>query len=236
MRRPDQPKTAASGAVKRRRQKLGPDPAVQARILNAGVDVVREHGTAALNLTEVLNRANLSTRAFYRHFESMDHLIQAVFVHLARSEALRLRTRMNGATNPVAAVASWIDGRLDLAFDELHTSGLRHFSLEAQSLMFASPDKVSAAFAEMLQPLVEQLERGRNAGVFRDIDPEAEAESIHGVVWACTHQHWNRGNRSAADVRRRTTQFCLRGLGVAPDAFTNLFADDPEQFSAGHHP
>jgi len=223
------------GSVKRRRKKLEPDPAVRAGMLDAGVDVVREHGVAALNLTEVLSRTNLSTRAFYRHFESMDHLIQAVFLHLARSETLRLRTRMAAATNPVEAVSCWIDARLDLAFDEPNTSGLRHFSREAQSLMFATPDKVSAAFAEMLQPLVEQLERGLDAKLFHDIDPAAEAESIHGVVWACTHRHWNAGNRSGADVRRRATQFCLRGLGVAHDVMTSLLGDDPGHPDQAHH-
>jgi AcrR family transcriptional regulator len=204
---------------------LDPDPTVRADIVSAALSIVRENGVFALNLTEVLSRTGLSTRAFYRHFDSMNHLTQAVFLDLARSESLRLRTRMAGATDPVEAVARWIDARLELAFDTPDTSELRHFSLEAQSQMFATPDKVSAAFTEMLLPLVEELERGRDAGVFHDIDPVGEAESIHGVVWVCTQRHWVTGDRLSGHVRRQTTQFCLRGLGVAPEAITSCLND-----------
>jgi AcrR family transcriptional regulator len=205
------------GAVTRRRQKVEPDPAVSARLVEAGVDVVQECGVAALNLTSVLTRTNLSTRAFYRHFESMDDLIRAVFIDLARAETARIRTRMAGARNPAEAVSCWIDARLDLAFDQSNTAGQRHVSREAESLMFASPDRVSASFEVLLGPLIEQLEIGLKASLFDDIDPAVEAESIHGVVWACVHRHWDAGNVSGADVRRRVKRFCLRGLGVPDD-------------------
>ncbi len=205
------------GAVTRRRKKLEPDPAVSACIIDAGVDVVQEHGVAALNLTAVLTRTNLSTRAFYRHFESMDDLIRAVFVHLARAETQRIRIRMAAAANPAEAVSCWIDARLDLAFDQPNMAGQRHFSREAESLMFASPDTVSAAFEELIQPLIEQLEMGSEVSLFDDIDPAVEAESIHGVVWACVHRHWDGGSGSGADVRRRVKRFCLRGLAVPDD-------------------
>jgi AcrR family transcriptional regulator len=205
------------GAVTRRRKKLEPDPAVHARIIDAGIQVVREQGVAALNLTAVLTQTNLSTRAFYRHFESMDDLIRAVFVQLARAETDRIRIRMAAAANPAEAVACWIDARLDLAFDQPNTAGLRHVSREAESLMLATPDTVSASFEELLQPLIEQLEKGLKVSLFEDIDPAVEAESIHGVVWACVHRHWDAGNGSGADIRRRLKRFCLRGLGVPDD-------------------
>jgi AcrR family transcriptional regulator len=205
------------GAVTRRRKKLEPDPAVSASIIDAGVDVVHEHGVAALNLTAVLARTNLSTRAFYRHFESMDDLIRAVFVHLTRAEMARIRTRMAAAGNPAEAVSCWIDARLDLAFDQPNTAGQRHVSQEAESLMFASPDNVSASFELLLGPLIEQLEIGLRTSLFDNIDPVADAEAIHGVVWANVRLHWDAGSESGDDVRRRVKRFCLRGLGVPDD-------------------
>ena len=82
--------------------------------------------------------------------------------------------------------------------------------------MFASPELVQPAYAEMLEPLVEQLERGLEHGVFHDIDPLTEAQSIQGVVWASTERQWATGECERADVRERALRFCLRGLGVAP--------------------
>ena len=49
---------------------------------------------------------------------------------------------MAPAGNPVEAVAAWIDGRLDLAFDEEVKSDLRHLSMDAQSHMLAAPSSL----------------------------------------------------------------------------------------------
>jgi AcrR family transcriptional regulator len=200
----------------RQRDKLAPDPGVRRTILAAASKSVREQGVRGLSIAAVLDRAQLSTRAFYRHFESKHQLVAAVYLEMAHAEMLRLKRKMATAATAVDAVAAWIDGRLDLAFDENIKSGLRHLSMEAQSQMFASPELVQPAYAEMLEPLIEQLQHGLKQGVFHDIDPVTHAQSIQGVVWACTERQWATGDCDRADVRERTLRFCLRGLGVAP--------------------
>jgi AcrR family transcriptional regulator len=206
----------------RRRDKLAPDPGVRRALLTAAAKSVREHGVRGLSIASVLECAGLSTRAFYRHFESKDQLVAAVFVEMAGIEMRRLRRKMAAEATPVEAVAAWIDGRLDLAFDENIKSDLRRLSLEAQSQMFASPELIQPAYAMMLEPLVEQLQRGLEQGVFRDIDPLIEAQAIQGVVWASTERQWASGDCERADVRERSLRFCLRGLGVAPDSIARL--------------
>src|SRR6201993_1115112 len=101
-----------------RRNKLAPDPHVRCAILDAASRSMDDHGVRGLSVAAVLERAQLSTRAFYRHFESKDQLVAAVFLDMARIEKHRLRRKMANATTPVEAIAAWIDGRLDLAFDE----------------------------------------------------------------------------------------------------------------------
>ena len=61
---------------------------------------------------------------------------------------------MANAASPVEAVASWIDGRLDLAFDEDIKSELRKVSLEDQSEVRSSPEMVSPGHGAILEPLV----------------------------------------------------------------------------------
>ncbi|HTQ18678.1 TetR/AcrR family transcriptional regulator [Mycobacterium sp.] len=199
----------------RRRNRLAPDPDVRRAILTAASKSVREQGVRGLSIATVLDRAQLSTRAFYRHFESKDELVAAVFLEMARVEKQRLRRKMAAADGPVEAVAAWIDGRLDLAFDDNIKSDLRHLSLEAQSQMFASPELIAPAYAQMLEPLIEALRHGLEQGVFHDIDPVADAQAIQGVVWACTERHWATGDSERAAVRQRVLRFCLRGLGEA---------------------
>jgi AcrR family transcriptional regulator len=196
----------------RRRDKLGPDAAVRREILTAASTVLREQGIGKLSVGAVLERAALGTRAFYRHFDSKDDLVTALFLELARAEERRLRRRMAAAATEVDAVAAWIDGRLDLAFgDDNIRSDLRRLSLEAQ---LQSPALVQPAYAEMLKPLSAALERGLRAGVFHHIDPVTDAQFIHGVVWAGINQQWATGDCDRKDLRGRMLRFCLRGLGV----------------------
>jgi AcrR family transcriptional regulator len=83
---------------------------------------VRARGLRGLGVAAVLEEARPSTRAFYRHFDSKDELVVAVFVEMARVEVLRLRRKMANTAGRVEAVAAWINGRLDLAFDEQITA------------------------------------------------------------------------------------------------------------------
>jgi AcrR family transcriptional regulator len=223
MQQPDRSSAANPGG----RKKLEPDPRVRSAILSAASGIVREDGVGALSIAQVLNRAQLSTRAFYRHFGSKDQLVAALFLEMARLEMLRLRQMMAAAPDPVRAVAAWIDGRLDLAFDDQIRSDLRKMSLEAQAQMLAAPELVGPAYGEILRPLVEHLERGRDLGLFSEIDPGNAALSIQGVVWSNVEQQWTEVGCTMSELRQRVQRFCLRGLGVAPDTIGDVLAEGP---------
>jgi AcrR family transcriptional regulator len=209
------------------RKKLEPDPAVRAAILSAASKVLREQGVGALSVAQVLDRSQLSTRAFYRHFDSKDELVSALFLDLARVEVARLSKTMAAAPDPVRAVAAWIDGRLDLAFNDRIRSDLRRVSVEAQSQMFAAPELVGPAYSEILRPLVEQLGQGVDLGLFTEISPDDEAMSIQGVVWSNIERQWSTGNGDLADLRARVQRFCLRGLGVTAQTITEILGEVP---------
>ena len=131
----------------------------------------RARGSRAQRRRQSLNELDLSTRAFYRHFDSKDQLVAAVFLEMTRTEVRRLRTRMEQATNPIEAVAAWIDGRLDLAFDEDIKAELRQISLEAQSKVFSLPrdgrarircDPGAARRAARARPRSRRVQRHRS--------------------------------------------------------------------------
>jgi AcrR family transcriptional regulator len=220
------PPNRVSAPRARRRDKLDPDPAVRRDILAAASQTLRENGVRGLSIAAVLERAELSTRAFYRHFDSKEELVAAVFLEAARVERRRLQRRMAAAATEVEAVAAWIDGRLDLAFDDNLKSDLRRLSLEAQSQTFASPGLVQPAYAEMLKPLSDALQHGLQRGVFHHIDPVTDAEFIQGVVWASTNRQWRTGDCDRAEVREDALRFCLRALGVTPEAIYQICSSD----------
>lgn len=195
-------------------------------ILAAASTTLREQGVPGLSIAAVLDRAKLSTRAFYRHFDSKDELVAAVFLETARAERRRLQRRMSAAGTEIEAVAAWIDGRLDLAFDDKIKSDLRRLSLEAQSQTSISPSLIQSAYAEMLKPLSDALRRGLQAGVFDHIDPVNDAEFIQGVVWASINRQWRTGDCDRTEVRDDALRFCLRALGVALGAINQTCSND----------
>jgi AcrR family transcriptional regulator len=197
---------AVSSPIKRGKSKLAPDAAVRCAIVAAASESAHDQGVRGLSIAAVMERTQLGTRAFYRHFKSKDQLVAAVLSEMSRVETLRLRTKMANTTNPVEAVAAWIDGRLDLAFDE----------------------KVSPAGSAIIEPLIEQLQRGLELGVFKDIVPVTEAKSIHGVLWAATRPQWATRHWDRDEVRQRLLRFCLRGLGVASETFEQITASDAQ--------
>ena len=222
MQQPD----AAPPANPRGRKKLEPDPQVRTAILAAAAEIVRDDGVGALSIAQVLHRAELSTRAFYRHFGSKDQLVGALFLEMARIEMRRLRQLMAAAADPVRAVAAWIDGRLDLALDDCG--------------QIRSPQDVAGgAVADARRPGTGRTRLRRDPaparratssaeGIsesFADIDPGEEALSIQGVVWSNIEQQWSAPCRDMAELRTRVQRFCLRGLGVAPETIAGVLAD-----------
>ena len=198
--------------VQRGRPKLEPNPQVREAILEAALAIVSNQGLDGLCVAQVLARTQLSTRAFYRHFDSKEKLVAAMFLETARTEVARLKEQMANQ-GPVGAVVAWIEGRLDLAFNQ--SVETRELTREAHTQVFSSPELFSPAYGEIVRPLIEQIDRGTRLGLFADGDPVEEAMSIHGVVWANVVRQWATGGCDPNDVRQRALRFCLRGLGVA---------------------
>ena len=222
---PEHPRQAyITGPLPRRRNKLAPDPDVRCAILAAASKSLHDQGVRGLSIAVVLERAQISARAFYRHFESKDQLVAAVFSEMARVETLRLRSKMANTASPIEAVAAWIDGRLDLAFDESSGFDLRRLCLEVKSGSFSSAEIVSPAINAIFEPLIEQLERGLELGAFQDIVSSTAAKSIHGVVWAATQRQWATHHWDRNEAHERVLRFCLHGLGVAPETIEQITA------------
>ena len=171
----------------------------------------------------MLSHTQLSTRAFYRHFGSKDELVSAVFLEMARVETLRLRRVMTAAADPIRAVVAWIDGRLDLVLNTEIRADLRQVSLEAQSQTFAAPELVTAAYGEILGPLEEELERGREPrNLSRRRSGNRTPCRFMARVSASIERYWASSDSDLPNLRQRTQRFCLGGLGVPPAVIASM--------------
>src|SRR5215212_7178075 len=106
----------------------------QQALIDAGLAMLRRRGSDGLTVNDVLAEAGLSTRAFYRHFDSKDALVLAIYAHDADRARNQMQKRLNDAPSPRAALDIWIDETLGLGFDGRRAARTRPLAREGQRL------------------------------------------------------------------------------------------------------
>ncbi len=186
------------------------------RLYRAGWVVLRRNGYANAGITEILGEAGLGTRAFYRHFDSKDELLVAMFADNASATARRLADHVDLAGSPLARVRAWIDEILALGDDPRHGEAARMFISPTMPGVFDAAG--NEAIAELRAPLRSALAAGAAAGDFPDCDPDADAATIHAIVWRLFIDAINgRATMSRDEARAHVERFALRALGASPD-------------------
>jgi AcrR family transcriptional regulator len=185
-------------------------------LLDAAIRVLGRKA-ATLTVADVLTEAHLSTRAFYRHFQSRDELLLAVYERDSDAGVERLRARIERWPSKRVGLIAWIDETLLLAYAPRRAARTRVLTMEAKRLEARYPDELGAIRAAQLAPLVELLDAGRDDGSFPLAQPETDAPLIHAVVWALAEGRLlNRVSMPAADARSHVLRFVLPALGAVP--------------------
>jgi AcrR family transcriptional regulator len=188
-------------------------------LLNAALVVMERNGYTDAAVADILREAELSTRSFYRHFESKDQLLCALFRREADAAAMRLRAKVEAAPNPRQALDAWISEIL--SFDHDRAKAARVSVLGSLGAMKAEgyAREMHHATEVLTSPLEALLRDGAADGTFPLADPAADAPLIQSVVWAAAGLHPARGKPSSrADAARQARSFCERALGVTSEA------------------
>jgi AcrR family transcriptional regulator len=206
--------TTAGQASAGRPRRYG--PADELRLLfDAALVVMERNGYADAAVADILAEAGLSTRSFYRHFQSKDQLLCALYRHEAEGFADRLKARVNAAATPLAALDSWIEEIMSLGY---------HRRKAARVAVLGSPGAMRAdGYAEesrhagqlLTAPLQDLLAAGRRDGTFPLADPAPDAPLIQSAVWSAAGLNPLREPaRPRPDAFRSVRSFCWRALGV----------------------
>jgi AcrR family transcriptional regulator len=179
-------------------------------LLEAALTVLRRAGASGLTVADVLAEAGLSTRAFYRHFQSKDALVLAVYEQEADRRHADLQARIDAAPTPRAALETWIDEMLALGFDTRRARRTRVLRAEGGRLQADFPDEFAKILAGAVDPLVAVL-RG-----FPDADPELDAWSIYAVTWRLVEGKLRGDAIDRPSARAHVLRFCLPALGLQP--------------------
>jgi AcrR family transcriptional regulator len=187
-------------------------------LLDAALVVMERNGDNEAAVADILREADLSTRSFYRHFESKDQLLCALFRREAEAAAARLNTRVEAASTPREALDAWIDELL--SFDQHRVKAVRVSVFGSPGAMKAEgyAEEMRHASALFTAPLETLLRRGAADGSLPLADPAADAPLIQSVVWAAAGLDTARNKApSRAEATRAVRSFCARALGVEPE-------------------
>ena len=183
-------------------------------LLSAAMGVMRRNGFAGASVADILEEAGLSTRAFYRHFQSKDDLVAALYEADAQKTGTRLGEKVAAAVGSRAGLEAWVDEVLSLAYDTRRAQRVSVMSSEAARRSVTEATQRNSREL-MVAPLLAILEAGKRDGTFPRADPANDAGTIHRLVFGLVMEavvDKPRLDREAA--RAHVLRFCLSALGA----------------------
>lgn len=155
----------------------------RAGIIRAAYACLSAPHTGPVSVAAILDMAGMSTRAFYRHFESKDELFLAMLKRDSDAVARRLKTLAEETPGgPAAQLRAWIDHLLGLAYDP--PSRAHAVVLDSDEVRVAKGYREASGKlrADREAILADILRRGRNDGTFPLAEPALDAAAIHALV------------------------------------------------------
>jgi AcrR family transcriptional regulator len=188
-------------------------------LLNAALVVMERNGYTDAAVADILREADLSTRSFYRHFESKDQLLCALFRREADASAARLWAKVRAVAGPRQALDAYVDEILSFGHDRVKAARVSVLGSPGAMKAQGYAQEMHHAAEVLTAPLEALLRDGAADGSFPLADPAADAPLIQSVLWTAAGLHPARDAPSSrAEAARQARSFCARALGVASKA------------------
>lgn len=183
------------------------------RLVAAARDLANESGTAAFTVHQVIERAGLSLKSFYRCFEGKDDLLVALLEEDSRLGASILTEIVERASGPEARLEAYVTGVFALLTHEGALGYAGVLVREHRRLSEAHPNDLARALAPMVRVLIDQVAAATDAGVIASSDPRRDAETIFALVLEGIHDV-TLGRVDALDQAEYLWRFCRAALRV----------------------
>lgn len=197
---------------------MQPDPQTaddRQGIIDAAYVCLSEPHTGPVPVAAILDRARLSTRAFYRHFASKDELFLAMLRQVADALTDRLdRVVEESRGNPREQLTAWVDMMFNLAHDPQLRAHLTVIDSDEVRAAKGYREARERLHIDRERSLVAILERGRADGSFPLTQPRRDAIFINAIV---SRELTVSGHGRPDELQRARDQvldFALRALGA----------------------
>lgn len=163
-----------SARRKRGRKRLLDPETERERLLEAGLRLL---GKDRITLEAVLAEAGVSTRAFYRQFESLAAFVVAVRLEETLRLSVRLANLTESASGPLEALEVFVDDLLAIGYQKRRAG-----RASAIRQLDRSTDLRSDSVAVLSLPLERSIVRGIDEGIFVSPHPAVDASTICSIL------------------------------------------------------
>jgi AcrR family transcriptional regulator len=182
-------------------------------LIDAAMAVMTREFYPEVGIAGILREAGVSTRSFYRHFDSKDALFVAVMHRDAELVGRSLSRVVGDAPNPRAAVEAWLDEYLDGFYEPKIAP---RTMLYASAAVRTSPAVITAHTElqqEIVSSLVKALRAGHRSGHVHSPHPVEDAKTILALVAVGVGLSGRRRTRRAA--KEHVIRFAWPALAIA---------------------
>ena len=143
------------------------------RFLATALELVEESGKADFTIQTLIDRSNLSLRAFYQHFAGKEELMLALYENVTSQFTENIRQEVAAADGPMDQLEAFCRGVLSRA-ESSETVGGRVMTIYNLSLEIERPDDFAKVWEPHLKLLTKIITSCSRAGLVRDgPDPRA---------------------------------------------------------------
>jgi len=166
-------------------------------------------------MSQILHRAGVSTRAFYRHFESKDDLFLALLQGEGDALAARVdRVADEAVGGPADQLAAWIGEMFEMCTDPEQRMHLAVVDSDEVRTAKGYRGTRSRSHAQRERSLTEILGRGRADGSFPLTEPGTDAAAISAVVARVLAEQPIDDPQAIEKGQDRVLDFALRAVGA----------------------
>lgn len=189
----------------------------RAALINAASQVLARGGWWGFKVGSVLRQAQMSTRSFYRQFETKDDLLAA----LLERDLLGIASAVNGIIDPSAAIEDriwqYVSALITWGFDENFAKPAALFASSYRGLRPQHAELAERCMDALTAPLAEALAEGARQGVLAVSDSRRDARIVLTLIGSALYD----GPATQPDdilehLRSSVLPFIARSFGIDP--------------------
>jgi AcrR family transcriptional regulator len=133
------------------------------KLFDATLSVMREKETADPTVSDILDRAGMSTTTFYRHFPTKSDLLVALLEQAHELTAAHVDRRVASVDDPRDRIERWVRAVFDLVRTPASLALNRPLLLAHPRLLHEFPEEITTGFAMLALPLQAAMADARTA-------------------------------------------------------------------------